>query len=129
MLDKLSERISELRIQEKHLHPRIIQISSSVESLEQRISLVRKNYSDAEQTSVANELSFLNEKKSSLSSERSQIVKELSETEASISVWRTGKNLEERHFWMNRLLSLKIKLSWTPLLLNLRPRKIHLVKS
>jgi chromosome segregation protein len=86
MSDKLSQRISELKMQEKHLHPRIIQISSSVESLEQRIRLVRENYSDTEQTSIANELSFLNKKKSSLNSERSQILKELSETKASISV-------------------------------------------
>ena len=86
MLDKLSQRISELRIQEKHCHPRIIQISSNIESLKQRIILMRENYSDTEQTSVASELSFLNKKKSSLISERSQISKELSETEASISL-------------------------------------------
>jgi len=86
MLDKLSQRISELRIQEKHCHPRIIQISSSIESLKQRITLMRENYSGSEQTSVASELSFLNKKKSSLNSERSQILKELSETEASITV-------------------------------------------
>ena len=86
MLDKLSQRISELRIQEKHCHPRIIQISSSIESLKQRIKLMRENYSGPEQTNVASELSFLNKKKSSLNSEMSQILKELSETEASITV-------------------------------------------
>ena len=96
MLDKLSQRISELRTQEKHLHPRTIQISSSVESLEQRISLVRENYSGDEQTSVAHELSFLNEKKSSLNSERSQIAKKLSETEASISVVEDRKKLRKK---------------------------------
>ena len=96
MLEQISQRISELRIQEKHLHPRIIQISSSIESLEQRISLVRKNYSNDEQTSVANELSFLNEKKSSLNSESSRIVKELSETEASISVVEDRKKLRRK---------------------------------
>ena len=96
MLDKLSQRISELRIQEKHLHPRIIQISSSVESLEQRISLVRKNYSDDQQTSIANELSFLNKKKSSLNSERSQMAKKLSEAEASISVVEDRKKLRRK---------------------------------
>ena len=95
-LEQISQRISELRIEEKHLHPRIIQISSSIESLEQRISLVRKNYSDDEQTSVANELSFLNEKKSSLNSESSRIVKELSETEASISVVEDRKKLRRK---------------------------------
>jgi len=96
MLDKLSERISELRIQEKHLHPRIIQISSSVESLEQRISLVRKNFSGDQQTSIANELSFLNKKKSSLNFERSQLEKKLSETEASISVVEDRKKLRRK---------------------------------
>jgi len=95
-LEQISQRISELRIQEKHLHPRIIQISSSIESLEQRISLVRKNYSNDGQTSVANELSFLNEKKSSLNSERSQIAKKLSETEASISVVEDRKKLRRK---------------------------------
>jgi len=86
MLDKLSQRISEQRIQEKHCHPRIIQISSSIESLKQRIKLMRENYSGLEQTNVASELSFLNKKKSSLNSEMSHILKELSETEASITV-------------------------------------------
>jgi len=95
-LEQISQRISELRIQEKPLHPRIIQISSSIESLEQRISLVRENYSAGEQTSVANELSFLNEKKSSLNSESSRIVKELSETEASISVVEDRKKLRRK---------------------------------
>ena len=96
MLDKLSQRISELRIQEKHCHPRIIQISSSIESLKQRITLMRENYSGPEQTSVASELSFLNKKKSSLYSERSQILKELSEAEAGISVIEDRSRLRKK---------------------------------
>jgi len=95
-LEQISQRISELKMQKKYLHPRIIQISSNIESLEQRISLVRKNYSGAEQTSVANELLFLNKKKSSLDSERSQISKKLSETEASISVVEDRKKLRRK---------------------------------
>lgn len=96
MLDKLSQRISELRVQEKYSHPRIIQVSSSIESLQQRIRLVKDNYSDTEQTSVANELSFLNKKKSTLDSERSQILKELSEAEASISVVEDRNRLRKK---------------------------------
>ena len=95
MLDKLSQRIFELKTQEKHLHPRIIQISSSIESLEQRISLVKQNYSDTEQTSIANKLSFLNEKKASLNTEKSTILKQLSEAEASISVVEDRKKLRK----------------------------------
>jgi chromosome segregation protein len=96
MLDKLLQRISDLRIQEKHIHPRIIQTSSNIESLEQRISLVRQNYSDTEQTSIANKLSFLNEKKSSLNTEKSVILKQLSEAEASISVVEDRKTLRKK---------------------------------
>ena len=96
MLDKLSQRISELKIQEKHCHPRIIQISSSIESLKQRIILMSENYSGTQQTSVASELSFLNKKKSSLNSERSQILKELSETEAGISVIEDRSRLRKK---------------------------------
>jgi len=96
MLDKLSQRISELRMQEKHCHPRIIQISSSIESLKQRIKFKRENYSGPEQTNVASELSFLNKKKSSLNFERSQILKELSETEASITVVEDRSRLRKK---------------------------------
>jgi len=96
MLDQLSQRISQLRTQEEHLHPRIIQISSSIESLKQRISLVRKNYSGDGQTSVANELSFLNKKKSSLNSEMTNIMKELSEAEAGISVVEDKRRLRKK---------------------------------
>ena len=95
MLDKLSQRISELKMQEKHLHPRIVQTSSSIESLEQRISLVRQNYSDTEQASIANKLSFLNEKKSSLNTEKSTIFNQLSEAEASISIVEDRKKLRK----------------------------------
>ena len=96
MLDKLSQRISELNMQEERFSPKIIQISSSIESLEQRIKLVKENYSAPEQMIIANELSFLNKQKSSLNSEKSQIVKELSETEASISVVEDRKKLRRK---------------------------------
>jgi chromosome segregation protein len=86
MSDKLSQRISEQRVQDERFSPKIIQILSSVESLKQRIRLVRENYSDIEQTSIANELSFLNTKKSSLNSEKTRIQNKLSEAEATISV-------------------------------------------
>jgi len=96
MSNKLSQRISELRVQDERFSPKIIQISSSIESLIQRIHLVRENYSDTKQTNVASELSFLNKKKSSLNSERSQILKKLSETEASISVVEDRRILRKK---------------------------------
>ena len=86
MSGKRSQRISELRVQYERFSPKIIQISSSIESLKQRIRLVRENYSDIEQTSIASELSFLNKKKSSLNSEKTKIQNKLSEAEATIFV-------------------------------------------
>ena len=95
LYNTFSQRISELKTQEERFPTRIIQISSSIESLEQRINLVKQNYSDTEQTSIANKLSFLNEKKSSWNTERSTIVKQLSETEASIAVVEDRKKLRK----------------------------------
>jgi len=94
--NKFSQRISELRVQEERFSPKIIQISSSIESLEQRIKLVKENYSYDEQMTIANEISFLNKQKSSLNSEKSQIVKRLSETKASISVVEDRKKLRKK---------------------------------
>ena len=93
LYNTLSQRISDLRTQEERFPTKIIQNSSSIESLEQRINLVRQNYSDTEQTTIANKLSFLNEKKSSLNTERSAIIKQLSEKEASIAVVEDRKKL------------------------------------
>ena len=93
LYNTLSQRISDLRTQEERFPTKIIQNSSSIESLEQRINLVRQNYSDTEQTTIANKLSFLNEKKSSLNTERSAITKQLSEKEASIAVVEDRKKL------------------------------------
>ena len=93
LYNTLSQRISDLRTQEERFPTKIIQNSSSIESLEQRINLVRQNYSDTEQTTIANKLSFLNEKKSSLNTERSTIIKQLSEKEASIAVVEDRKKL------------------------------------
>jgi len=94
--NKFSQRISELRVQEERLSPKIIQISSSIESLEQRIKLVKENYSYDEQMTISNKLSFLNKQKSSLNSEKSQIVKRLSEAEASVSVVEDRKKLRKQ---------------------------------
>ena len=82
-------------MQDERFSPKIIQISSSIESLKQRIRLVRENYSDIEQTSIANELSFLNTKKSSLNSEKTRIQNKLSEAEATISVVVDSKKLRK----------------------------------
>ena len=97
LYNTLSERISDLRTQEERFPTKLIQCSSSIESLEQRISLVKQNYSDGEQNTIANKLSFLIEKKSSLNTEKSEIFKQLSEAQASISVVEDRKKLRKSY--------------------------------
>ncbi len=93
--DNLSQRISELEKQKSDLSPKIIHFSSGIESLNQRITLVNQNYSDAGQNRIANQLNLLNGKKSSLNSEHTKIMKDLSEAEASISVVEDRKRLRK----------------------------------
>ena len=93
--DKLSHRISELEKQKEDLKPRIIHFSSSIESLKQRIRLVNQNYSNEEQDRIANQLRLLNQEKSSLNSEHTKIMKELSEANAKVSVVEDRKRLRK----------------------------------
>ena len=93
--DNLSDRISGLQKQKNDLSPKIVHFSSSVESLNQRIKLVDQNYSDSEQSRVANQLDLLNKQKSSLHSDQSKIMQELSETQAKISVVEDKKRLRK----------------------------------
>ena len=94
MNKKFYNRISELHIQKERLARKNIQISSSVESLQQRISLVKENYSDAEQKRIANEIGLLNEKKSSLITEQAEIMKRLTDAKAMISVIENRKKFK-----------------------------------
>ena len=95
MNKKYYNRISELHIQKERLATKNIQISSSVESLQQRIRLVMENYSGVvEQKRVANEIGLLNEKKSSLITEQAEIMKRLTDAKAMISVIENRKKFK-----------------------------------
>ena len=94
MNTKYYNRISELLMQKERLATKNIQISSSVESLQQRISLVKENYSDVEQKRIAHEIGLLNEKKSSLITDQTEIMKRLTDAEAMISVIENRKKFK-----------------------------------
>ena len=98
LYDKLSGRILELEQQKDRSAIKLVQISSSIESLEQRIKLVRENYSDIEQKRVANEITLLNDKKSYLISQQSKIMNDLTEAKATISVVENRKKFKKRAF-------------------------------
>ena len=89
-------RNSQLKIQKESLDTRIIQLSSSLESIEQRISLVRENYADVEQDRVASEIALLNNKKALEISENTRIHNELSDSKAKITEVENRKKLQTR---------------------------------
>ena len=94
--DESLNRNSQLEIQKENLGTRIIQLSSSLESIKQRISIVRENYSDVEQKRVASEIAMLNNNKSSLISENTRIHNELSDSKAKITEVENRKKLQTR---------------------------------
>ena len=75
--EDFSTRILQLKKQKEQLAPRIIQLTSSIESLKQRITLVRQNYSDPEQNSVAEKLRLLNKEKAEYQTSQTRIVNKL----------------------------------------------------
>ena len=89
-------RNSQLKIQKESLDTRIIQLSSSLESIEQRISLVRENYADTEQDRVASEIALHNNKKALEISENTRIHNELSDSKAKITEVENRKKLQTR---------------------------------
>lgn len=73
VMGRLSERISELNRRKTYLESETAKQESYMSSLEQRISLVRENYSDGELHRIASELERLNSKKSSLDIRQDEI--------------------------------------------------------
>ena len=96
--EDFSTRILQLKKQKEQLAPRIIQLTSSIESLKQRITLVRQNYSDIAQNSVAEKLRLLNKEKAEYQTSQTRIVNKLTEEEASISVIVNEKKQKKRQF-------------------------------
>jgi chromosome segregation protein len=61
--DQLTKRNSELTSRNTHIETEMITTESHIDSLNERISIVDKNYASGEQTRIANELSRINIKK------------------------------------------------------------------
>ena len=68
MQEQLNSRIEELSKRKEQIITESSKQESYIDSLEERISLVQENYAEGEQKRIANELSRLNEKKSTLES-------------------------------------------------------------
>jgi chromosome segregation protein len=95
MNGQLSTRNLQLAKKQEHLATEIAKQESFVSSLEERIKIVSDNYSDPRQTRIAQELSRLNEKKSSITSQQSNIVTELKEKESELAQFTAKENAEK----------------------------------
>ncbi len=78
-LDQISSRISQLKRRDETIAIELSKTESYIASLEERIVLTKENYSDEEQTRIANVMSSLNEKRSFLLGAHSTISTEFRE--------------------------------------------------
>ncbi|HXV66961.1 MAG TPA: chromosome segregation SMC family protein [Nitrosopumilaceae archaeon] len=109
LVGQLSSRNSQLARRLEHLQTEIAKQDSYVLSLEERIKIVSENFSDPRQTKIAQELSRLNEKKSVITTQQSNIVSELKEKESEIAKLIAqetaeklkSKNIHEEHASLN----------------------------
>ena len=95
MNGQLSTRNLQLAKKQEHLATEIAKQDSFVSSLEERIEIVSDNYSDPRQSRIAQELSRLNEKKSTITSQQSNIVTELKEKESELAQFTAQENAEK----------------------------------
>jgi len=79
MKEQLIGRISKLSTRQEYLETEFAKQESHISSLEERITLVQENYAEGEQQRIASELSRLNEKKSTLETRQTEILKEFRE--------------------------------------------------
>src|SRR3989304_4704741 len=103
---QLSSRNSHLTRRIEYLQTEIAKQDSYVLSLEERIRIVSENYSDPRQTKIAQELSRLNEKKSAITTQQSNIVSELKEKEL---ISTSGKSVSQVNEFDSKLHELHDK--------------------
>ena len=84
--DQITSRISYLTRKDESLKTNAAKLESYISSLEERISVTQENYADEEQARLANSLSTLNEKKSSLLGTQSSILTQFREHTAQLTV-------------------------------------------
>ena len=93
--NQISNRNSQLTKKQDHLATEIAKQESFVASLEERIKIVSENYSDPRQMRIAQELTRLNEKKSTITSQQTNIVTELKEKESELAKYTAQETLEK----------------------------------
>ncbi|MDE2590621.1 MAG: chromosome segregation protein SMC, partial [Patescibacteria group bacterium] len=91
-LDQISSRITQLKRRDETIAIELSKTESYIASLEERISLTKENYAEEEQARIANMISSLNEKRSSLLSAQSTISTEFRELTAKLTEFTNEEN-------------------------------------
>ena len=93
--EQLSKRISELTSRNTIIESEFSSNESHVESLDERIVIVDKNYASGEQSRIANELSKINIKKSDIEKLYTAIMNEYRDKESQLTTMQTQDNREK----------------------------------
>ena len=93
--EQLSKRISELTLRNTIIESELSSNESHVESLDERIVIVDKNYASGEQSRIANELSKINIKKSDIEKLYTTIMNEYRDKESQLTTMQTQDNREK----------------------------------
>ena len=93
--EQLSKRITELTLRNTIIKSEFSSNESHVESLDERIVIVDKNYASGEQSRIANELSKINIKKSDIEKLYTAIMNEYRDKESQLTTMQTQDNREK----------------------------------
>ncbi len=95
MKEQLAKRISEISSRDSHVKTEISTSESYIESLNERIAIVEKNYASGEQERIANELSKINVKKSEVEKLYTTIMNEYRDKSSQLTTLQTQDNREK----------------------------------
>ena len=93
--EQRTKRNSELTSRNTHVESEIITNESHIESLNERISIVEKNYAGGEQDRIANELSRINVKKAEVEKLFTTIMNEFRDKSSQLTVLETQASQEK----------------------------------
>ena len=91
---QLTQRISELSLRNSNLISDMSIAESQIESLNERITIVEKNYASGEQTRIANELSKINLQKNEIEKQYTTIMNEYRDKSSHLTMLQTQEHRE-----------------------------------
>ncbi|MEK6834255.1 MAG: chromosome segregation protein SMC, partial [Thermoproteota archaeon] len=90
--NQIASRISQLTRHDESLKTNAAKVESYIASLEERITVTKENYAEEEQARIANALTSLNEKKSSLLSAQTSVMNQIREQSTNLTDLTNNEN-------------------------------------